>query len=68
MVKYLSPAYLRIGGNLADKLVFNSSLRDADNEIKKFYREYSYYTNFFDLHSLPNYVMTGESHIDIFLS
>lgn len=60
MVKYLSPAYLRIGGTLADKLVFNSSLKDVDDDIKKFYTEYSYYTNFLDFHPLPNYIMTGE--------
>lgn len=60
MVKYLHPAYLRIGGNLADKLVFNPDLKDVDKRLKRFYRGMSHIYNFLDFRTLPNYTMTGE--------
>ncbi|XP_018563738.1 heparanase-like isoform X2 [Anoplophora glabripennis] len=65
MVKYLQPAYLRIGGNLADKLVFNPNLKEVDKHVKRFYRGISHIYNFLDLRSLPNYVMTGTQWLEL---
>ncbi|CAH1173655.1 unnamed protein product [Phaedon cochleariae] len=57
MVQYLSPAYIRIGGNLADKLFF--SVSETEDDIQEYYRTYYDESEFSYIPLFPNYTMTG---------
>nr|CAI5859857.1 unnamed protein product [Callosobruchus analis] len=58
MMRYLSPAYLRIGGNLADRLLFSPESEETYKYAENFYKgiadEYD-----IDYRLAPNYTMTG---------
>lgn len=57
-VRHLSPAFLRIGGNLADKLYFNPD--DVfDRAAEEFYCNNFNESNIYQYHKSPNYTMTG---------
>lgn len=56
MVKYLSPAYIRIGGTLADKLRFSPDDIDQ-NKVTDFYLKYNLQED--DYFIAPNFIMTG---------
>nr|CAH7728116.1 unnamed protein product [Callosobruchus chinensis] len=64
MMRHLSPAYLRIGGNLADRLLFSPESDETYKYAENFYKgiadEYD-----IDYRLAPNYTMTGDQWMDL---
>lgn len=63
MVKYLAPAYIRFGGNLADKLRFSPDDIDNNSEVTEFYLKYSLQEVNYLL--APNFTMTGSQWLNL---
>ncbi|KAJ8940371.1 hypothetical protein NQ318_015764 [Aromia moschata] len=56
MIGHLSPAFLRVGGTLGDKLCFAPDLIESDKNVENFYERLNEYE---DLRFAPNFTMTG---------
>lgn len=57
-IRYLSPGFIRLGGNLADKLQFEPNSSNIDVYVRDFYNKNSF-IDAFNLSAAPNYTMTG---------
>ncbi|KAG5880671.1 hypothetical protein JTB14_037568 [Gonioctena quinquepunctata] len=62
MIEYLAPAYLRIGGNLADRLYFSLDNK-TDENVQNYYRES--YESYSDLKGIPAFNMTAKQWMQL---